>query len=174
MLRKIMAVVLVMALCASAALASEIDWAGMTDDEIRAIIAEAQAELAKRAPVAEGTLPIADGTVLIDQGDILVTLTGKVETMGTLMELEVIVENNSDTPIYVNVTGSSINGWEVFGAGIADIGAGKKKKGDLMFTLDDASINSPSEIDELELTLSVADADSWNTIFTADTVTLVP
>ena len=174
MLRKIMTVVIVMVLCASSALASEIDWGSMTEDEIRAVIAEAQDELAKRAPVAEGTLPIAEGTVLIDQGGILVTLTGKVETMGTLMELEVIVENNSNTPIYVNVTGSSINGWEVFGAGIADIGAGKKKKGDLMFTLDDASINSPSEIEELELTLSVADADSWSTIFTADTVTLVP
>ena len=174
MMKKIVAMIIVMALCASVAFALEIDWASMTDDEIRAIIAEAQGELAKRASIAEGTLPIAEGTVLIDQGGILVTLTGKVETMGTLMELEVIVENNSDTPIYVNVTGSSINGWEVFGAGIADIGAGKKKKGDLMFTLEDASINSPSEIEELELTLSVANADTWSTIFNADTVTLVP
>ena len=174
MMKKIAAMILVMALCASAAFAAEIDWASMTDDEIRAIIAEAQGELAKRAPVAEGALPIAEGTVLIDQGGILVTLTGKVETMGTLMELEVIVENNSDTPIYVNVTRSSINGLELFGAGIADIGAGKKKKGDLMFTLEDASINSPSEIEELEMTLSVANADTWSTIFNADTVTLVP
>ena len=35
-------------------------------------------------------------------------------------------------------------------------------------------INSPSEIEELELTLSVANADTWSTIFNADTVTLVP
>jgi len=174
MFKKIVAVALMMILCATAAFAAEIDWASMTDDEIRSIIAEAQEELAKRAPVAEGALRIAEGTVLIDRDGILVTLTGKIETMGTLMELEVIVENNSAEPIYVNVSGSSINGWEVFGAGLADIGSGKKKKGDLMFTLDDANINSPSEIEELELTLSVANADTWSTIFTTDAMTLVP
>ena len=90
------------------------------------------------------------------------------------MTLEVIVENNSAEPIFLNVHSSSINGWEVFGAGISDIGAGKKKKGDLMFTLDDAGISSPSEIEELELTLSVANADTWSTTFTTDTITLAP
>ena len=172
-MKRLFALVLAMTLIGSSALALEIDWSTLSDDEIRTVIAEAQTELSSRAPLPEGTLPIADGTVLLDQDGILVTLTGKVETMGTLMELEVIVENNSSKGIYVNVSSSSINGWEVFGAGIADIGAGKKKKGDLMFTLDDASISSPSEIEELELTLSVADADSWMTIFDADTVVLV-
>lgn len=173
-MKKLFSLVLILALCGSVALASDIDWGSMNDEEIKTIISEAQNELAKRNPVAEGTLPIAEGTVLIDRDGILVTLTGKIETLGTLMELEVIVENNSAEPVYVNVSSSSINGWEVFGAGVADIGAGKKKKGDLMFTLDDANIGSPSEIEALELVLSVANADTWSTIFTADSVTLVP
>ena len=44
MMKKIAAMIIMMALCASAAFAAEIDWASMTDDEIRAIIAEAQGE----------------------------------------------------------------------------------------------------------------------------------
>lgn len=173
-MKKWIALILVFALMSTVALASENDWSSMTDDDIRAIIAEAQDELAKRTPIAEGTLPIADGTVLINQNGILVTLTGKVETMGSIMKLEVIIENKGTEPIYVNVTGSSINGWEVFGAGVADIGAGKKKKGDLMFTLEDADISSPTEIEELELTLSVANADTWSTMFTTEAMVLVP
>ena len=173
-MKKCIALVLMFTLMSAVALASELDWPSMSDDEIRAIIAEGQAELNKRTPAADGALHIAEGTVLIDQGDILVTLTGNVDTMGSLMELEVIIENNSAEPIYVNVTGSSINGWEVFGAGVADIGAGKKKKGSLMFTLEDANINSPSEIEELELTLSVSNADTWSNIFTLEPITLVP
>ena len=173
-MKKWIALILVFTLMTTVALASELDWSNLTDDEIRAIIAEAQDELARRAPVAEGTLPIAEGTVLIDQDGILVTLTGNVETMGSLMQMEVIIENNGTEPIYVNVSSSSINGWEVFGAGVADIGAGKKKKGSLMFTLEDAGISSPSEIEELELTLSVANADTWKTAFTTQAIILVP
>lgn len=173
-MKKLIALLLALLFCACAASASEIDWSGMTDDEIKGIIAEAQAELSKRSPAVEGALPIAEGTVLLDRDGILATLTGKVDTLGSLMTLEVIVENNSAEPIFLNVHSSSINGWEVFGAGISDIGAGKKKKGDLMFTLDDAGISSPSEIEELELTLSVANADTWSTTFTTDTITLAP
>ena len=173
-MKKWIALILVFTMMSTVAFASELDWSSMTDDEIRAIITEAQEELAKRTPAVEGALHIAEGTVLINQDNILVTLTGNVETMGSLMQLEVIIENNGTEPIYVNVTGSSINGWEVFGAGVADIGAGKKKKGDLMFTLEDADISSPSEVEELELTLSVANADTWNTMFTTEAMTLVP
>lgn len=174
-MKKIMIALLILAIFCTNAFAAELDWAGMTDEEIKAIIEAGQAELASRNPVlTDGVLHMTAGTVLLDQNDILVTLSGKIETMGAMMQLEVIIENNSSDPIYLNVTGSSINGWEVFGVGVADIGAGKKKKGDLMFTLSDAEIERPDQIEELELTLSVANADTWGKIFDADTLTLVP
>lgn len=172
-MKRIIALIFVLLLCGSA-LAATIDWSAMSDDEIRAAISEANAELSKRVSATGGALRMSEGTVLINQQGVLVTLTGNVETMGSFMELEVIVENNSDEPIYVNVSSSSINGWEVFGSGIADIGVGKKKKGDLMFSMSDADINSPSQIEGLELTLSVANADTWRTTFTTEPLTLVP
>ena len=174
-MKKSLIILLVLAFFCVNAFAADLDWSSMSDDEISAIIAAGQAELASRNPAPTGdALHMTKDTVLLDRDGILVTLTGKVETMGSLIQMEVIIENNSSDPIYLNVTGSSINGWEVFGAGVADIGAGKKKKGDLMFTLEDAEIDNPEQIEELELTLSVANADTWNTIFTADTLTLVP
>ena len=128
-MKKLLIVLLVLTVFCSSAFAADLDWANMTDDEINAIIAAGQAELASRSPApADGALHMTEGTVLVDQGGILVTLTGNIETMGTMMQLEVIIENNSSEPIYLNVTGSTINGWEVFGVGVADIGAGKKKK----------------------------------------------
>lgn len=174
-MKKLLIVLLALTVFCSIASAADLDWANMTDDEITTIIAAGQAELASRNPApADGVLHMTEGTVLVEQGGILVTLTGKIETMGTIMELEVIIENNSSEPIYLNVTGSTVNGWEVFGAGVADIGAGKKKKGDLMFNLDDAEIDRPDQIEEMELTLSVANADTWSKIFDTDTITLVP
>lgn len=174
-MKKILLVLFAFAVFCGHALAADLDWTNMTDDEISAIIAAGQAELASRNPVSsDDVLHMTEGTVLLDQNGILVTLSGKIETMGSMMQLEVIIENNSSDPIYLNVTGSSINGWEVFGSGVADIGAGKKKKGDLMFILSDAEIERPDQIEELELTLSVANADTWNKIFDADTITLVP
>lgn len=123
---------------------------------------------------ANNALQIAEGTVILDQEGVRVTLTGKVDTFGTMMMLEVIVENNRTEDIYVNVSGSSINGWDVFGVGIADISAGKKKKSDLSFNISDASIDNPNQIENMEIQLSVANAKTWMTIFDADSIALVP
>ncbi|MBR2700162.1 MAG: hypothetical protein IKE76_16400 [Clostridia bacterium] len=123
---------------------------------------------------ANNALQIAEGTVILDQEGVRVTLTGKVDTFGTMMMLEVIVENNRTEDIYVNVSGSSINGWDVFGVGIADISAGKKKKSDLSFNISDASIENPNQIENMEIQLSVANAKTWMTIFEADSIALVP
>ena len=165
------------------ACAEGLDYASMSDDELQAIISAATEELNSRNPSeveasTDGALHMVEGTVLLDQNNITVTLTGNINAYGSddsaFMELEAIIENNSSDPIYVNVDGCSINGWEVFGAGISDIGSGKKKKGDFMFMISDAEITRPDQIEEMEISFSIANADNWNTIFKTDTITLVP
>jgi len=165
----------------SFAMAENLDYSSMTDDELRTVISAATEELNSRQTsddAPDGALHMVEGTILLNQNDITVTLTGNINSFGSsdsaFMELEAIVENNSSNPIYVNVDGSSINGWEVFGAGIADIGAGKKKKGTFSFMLSDAEISKPEDIEGLEVTFSVANADNWSTIFKADPIVLIP
>ena len=97
MMKKIAAMIIMMALCASAAFAAEIDWASMTDDEIRAIIAEAQGELAKRAPIAEDTLPIAEGTVLNN-------VSNRTVSSENVRRLVMLVLNDSLSVHAVNIT----------------------------------------------------------------------
>jgi len=161
--------------------AEGLDYTNLSDAELQAIISAATEELNSRHASdtsTDGALHMVEGTVLLDQNNITVTLTGNIESYGSsesaFMELEAIVENNSSDPIYVNVDSSSINGWEVFGAGIADIGAGKKKKGTFTFMISDAEISKPEDIEELEVSFSISNVDNWNTIFRTDTVILVP
>ena len=81
-MKKILLVLSTFAVFCGNAFAADFDWTNMTDDEINAIIAAGQAELANRNPVSsDGVLHMTEETVLLDQNGILVTLSGKIETM---------------------------------------------------------------------------------------------
>ena len=64
-MKKLIALILVLLLCSSA-LAATVDWSSMTDDEINAEIAAAQAELESRGVVAEE--PVEDGYQTLQKG----------------------------------------------------------------------------------------------------------
>ena len=64
-MKKLIALILVLLLCSSA-MAATIDWSSMTDDEITAEIAAAQAELESRGVVAEE--PVEEGYQTLQKG----------------------------------------------------------------------------------------------------------
>jgi len=170
-MKKILALmmVLVCVFCWSFACAEGLDFASMSDEQLQAIIDGAKAELSSRNSSG------GEKVVLIDQDSVKVYLTGKHEVWGYesyYLDLEVVVENNSDKTISIIVDTASVNGWNVYGSGISDTGAGKKQKGMMEVCLTDAEISTYEEVEEIEFNLMIYDSDNWETIAYIDPITL--
>ena len=103
-------------------------------------------------------------------------LTGNHEVWGYedswYLDLEVVVENNSDVTVSILTDGSSINGWNVASFGITDTQSGKKQKGSIELYLTDAEISTFEEVEEIEFHLLIYNSDDWETIATVEPITL--
>lgn len=166
---KKLALILAMLLMFTSACAEGFDFASMDDATLQAIIDGAKAELDNR----NGSE--TDNSILLDQDGVKMYLTGNHEVWGSdnyYLDLEVIVENNSDRGICIDFDSVTINGWEVYGSGIYNTGSGKKQKGMLEFKLTDASISTYEEVEEMEMIFYMFDDESYETIKTFDPITL--
>lgn len=158
---KKLALILALLLAFASACAEGLDFASMEDETLQAVIEGAQAELKNRGAQS------ADDGVLVDQDGCKVYLTGNYEVYGSdscYLELEAIVENDSDRNICFDVQSASINDWQVYGSGIYNTGAGKKQKGTLVFCISDANIVSYEEIEDMEVIFYIFDGESYETI----------
>ena len=155
------------------ACAEEYNFAEMDDAQLYEILEGVQAELAKRKPQASED---EENPVLIDQDGVYMYLTGNHEVWGYedswYLDLEVVVENNSDVTVSILTDGSSINGWNVASFGITDTQSGKKQKGTIELYLTDAEISTFEEVEEIEFHLLIYNSDDWETIATVEPITL--
>lgn len=153
----------------ASAFAEGMDFASMSDEQLQMIIDGAQTELANRKGDS-----VNDG-ILIDQDGVKVYLTGNHEIWGNeslYLDLEVVVENNSDKTISILIDSMSVNGWNVYGFGVSDTQPGKKQKGNLEFCLSEAGISTYEEVEEIEFIFTIYDSENWETIKTLDPVLL--
>ena len=153
----LMAALMVCSLCI--AQAEGMDFTAMTDDELHALVDGARNELAKRE------LVVAEDTVILEQEGVTVYLTGEheIDYSGNL-NLEAVVVNDSDREISVFLDSASINGWDVFNVGIGETSVGKKQKGFFLFQLEDAEISSYEEVEDIEMTLYLFDAEKFERV----------
>ncbi len=163
-MKKFISILLAFFLLGGAAMAEGIDYASMTDVELRAILDGVRNELVKRE------LKAGDKILLFEQNGVSVYLTGKyqINSWGEgnhTLELEATIVNESDAKISVFFDTVSVNGWEVSGIGIVDINPGKKKKDDFKIHLNDADVTAYEEIEDIEFEFYVYDADANKTIF---------
>ncbi len=163
-MKKFISILLALILLGGLAMAEGIDYASMTDAELHAVLDGVRNELAKR------DLKAGDKVLLFEQNGVSVYLTGEyhVDSWGEgkqVLQLEAIVVNESESKISVYIDTVSVNGWEVYGGCIIDINPGKKKKGDFEIRLYDADITSYEEIEDIEFTFDISDADAYKTIF---------
>lgn len=133
-----------------------------------------EAQKAIRNELLSRELVAAKDTVLIDQDGVKLYLTGEHDYMGTLLRLNCVAINNSDKKVSINVVDGCVNGWDVSSVGIAEISPGKKKKGSLMFNMNDTDVSQYEEVEELEFVLQIYDMDAWKAISKTDTIILTP
>ena len=165
-MKKILTVVLALLLLCSSCLAEGLDYASMTDTQLHDIVDAARNELTKRELVAEGK------TLLFERNGVSVYLTSdfKADSFHTdsmhFMRASVIVVNDSDINVRVGVESMSVNGWEVSNSGFSSVSPGKKLKDELTFNAVDTDITTVEEIETIEITFRLSNADTY--MFFAD------
>lgn len=171
-MKKFLTVLLALLLLCGSCLAEGLDYASMTDAQLHDIVDAARNELTKRELVAEGK------TLLFEHDGVSVYLTGdfKADSLHTdsmhFMRASVIVVNDSDINVRVGVDSMSVNGWEVSNSGFSSVSPGKKLKDELTFNAVDTDITTVEEIETIEITFRLSNADTYMFFADVPTVTL--
>ena len=116
--------------------------------------------------------------VIVDQKGVQIYINGdpyieKNWSGDYKLYIPIVVVNDSSQNITMLVENVSVNGWAESGSrdGSA-VPAGKKDKGLLYFSLDDAEITDVSEFTDVEFTLRVYDNNTWNDLFVTKSITI--
>lgn len=169
-MKRLFSCILALLLLCSSALAAVPDLSGCTDEELAALIDLARNRLYRNA------LKLEKDAVLIDHGGVLLYLTGEYTLSSysdtCFLYLHCILVNSTSFEASVGCDDCSANGWEIFGMGTGGCQASKKKKVDLSFSLMDADISKLEALEDLSFTLRVYNMDTFDTVFTADPITL--
>ncbi len=111
--------------------------------------------------------------MIFDQNDIKVTAKS-LDPTGSIFgaTASVLIENNSSKNITVQARNSRVNRVMVDTLFSCDVLAGKKAFDDITFMKSDLEKNSIKDINEVDLSFHISDANSWNTILDSEPITI--
>lgn len=108
---------------------------------------------------------IEKGTCFLNENGIVLTINGdptsQTNWKGAQLVIPIIIENNSDKNIAVFIENSSINRWVCESDLSGNVPAGKKKKSEISFSMEDADISAVSEVEEIEFSIYAYDNNNW-------------
>lgn len=110
--------------------------------------------------------------VIFEGNDIKVTATGLTNDDFFGPSVTVLIENNSSNNITVQSRYSSVNGVMIDSLLSADVVAGKKTNDTISFSADSLEIAGITTIKDIELSLHIIDAESWDTLIDTDIITI--
>ncbi len=119
---------------------------------------------------SENNKPQAVEQVLVEQNNIKITYMGIDNESRTKIKLK--IENNSDMPITVQQRDMSINGIMIDGIFSCDVQPGKIANDSISLFSSDLEDNGITEIENIELSFHVYNADSSDGIFDSDMITI--
>lgn len=142
-------VILLAVLILTAALAEEIEWSSLTDDEITAIIQAGQQELKARQT------DNADEIIAFNDDDRELILSnphaGNYFNIENSVVFDALYTNNSDNNDQLVINGVYVNNWDTETVQYYDAPSGKKVKSDLVISLDNTDITSFDEIEIIQI-----------------------
>ncbi|MCR5161513.1 MAG: hypothetical protein K6C06_07060, partial [Lachnospiraceae bacterium] len=119
------------------------------------------------ADTAEDTAD--DALVLVNRDNVKISLAGTCRDVSTQAQIDVIIENNTDTSLDILYTGN-VNGWSInscYLGDASDIKPHTKAKGYIWFTKEDIDITDASELTQMTLEFTVRDrANGRSDLFT--------
>lgn len=150
---------LLLAVTSIPAFAEGTDFSSMNDDEIKALIAAARAELDAREITANGITP----TIEID--GVTLSFTGEIEFFGStglILRFKALEQNGSESAIKFRVTNITVNDWAFREAWIQEVPAGAKANVTIDVTTN-GEFENIEDIDSFTATFTVIkDGDSSN------------
>ena len=111
------------------------------------------------------------GNTIYEEGGIKVVLQELVAGSGSLgPEISVYVENFSDADIRVQLRKTSVNGFMIEPYFTCEVISGKRAFDSIEFFKSDLDDSKITSIEELEFSLYIREADSWDTIAETDMI----
>lgn len=164
-MKKLFVLLLALLLIGSFALAETVDFASMTDDELNALIAGAQAELSSRKSGDE---------YWYNEGGITIYPAGRTKytAIGNIYGYGIVVENNSDKTINVSCD-CVVNGWSVMASGVQGVAPGQTKKDFVSMMAKDAGVESEEDVETFDITCKIYGED-YKTIAEFGPITVNP
>ena len=154
-MKRLFALLLALLLIGSFALAESIDFTSMTDEELNALIAGAQAELKSRN---------AGDEYWYNDNDIVIYPAGvtKYSDIMNTYGYAVVVENNTDKTISLSCD-CVVNGWAVTAFGVSDVQPGKTVKDFITMFVKDAGVETEDDVETFDVVAEIYD-DDYDTI----------
>ena len=158
-MKKLLALLLAAAIMlSSSALAADIDWAGISDDELLRILTEARLEMVRRAMIG------AEDPVMFDTNGILATFTGVEKDWSYEIHFDLV--NSSSRKISLSVESVYINGWNATALAAYIVDPGKQAR--LSISLFDAGneckLTSVDDIETIEVHFNIYSVDTYSVI----------
>ena len=167
MKRIIWIMMMLLCVCASCLAEETINFTRMTTEELHQLIDEARMELSKRE------LLIGDSVTILEAENVTISLTGEYDALfDEYIELKAVVLNDSEKNVGITLDKVALNGWTVYGGGPNGVDAGKRGKGEFTFSLVEADLHSPEEVEDIEFVISLYDLDTFVTFYTTDLIHL--
>lgn len=159
-MKKILCVLLVLSMLLScAALAEGMDYNTMTAEELKQVIVEARAALAKLEPPFEGS------RVIYDENDIQISIGAPYAGNAGWIYMDVTVINKSETEITVHIQDIYMNGWKVNDdhGYISNIKSQKNANGNIIFmnAEKEASITAAEQIEDFSFVVRIINPDGF-------------
>ena len=123
----------------------------------------------------EETVPASPtGLVLYDANGVKITYKGIETDMYGDINIKLLIENNTAKTIIVYNRDTSVNGFMIDGFLSSEITAGKKANASLSLWKSYLDENEIESVEILETAFVVEDNDTWDTLFSTDTVVIHP
>lgn len=157
-MKKLLSLLLALALLLPAAALADPDLTAMTDQELKDLIAACSAELRARST----TDP--EGTLLFQYEQVRVYQTGDAYISGDYLYVPVAVYNDMEHEMVMSAESAICNGWDIY-AGNCRASGHAKKKNEIYFKVGDADITTIDQIVSLAFRWEVYDYDATEKVF---------
>ena len=146
------------------------DYSSMTADELRAVIADARAALARL------DLPFDGSRIIYDDNGITVSIDGFRFDSSKWLYVDMTVINRSEYDIHFELENTYINGWKVSDSEttIFNVSAKKNSRDSIRFInfVDETQLSEIDQIEDFTFTPIVKEASNWSTLFKGEEITM--
>ena len=166
-MKRIIASIMILCLVFSVAYAEQ-DLSAMSEKELYDLLNSVRNELATK------TAHIEENQFIIDSDNIQIYCTGNAHmNYSNDFCIEVVFVNNTDKELGISIDHITINGWEVNSYVVfTPIKAGRKAKEEIELKYQDANLSSYKQIEDIALSISTYDANTYESLKEFDEVIL--